>query len=86
MELGLADPSLQYTDQLKDNVLRWLSIKSKKGTEKPNHLIWYWFQSLFSALHFDSFSHVHRQISKTLPLASDFRQLDEPSHVESYLP
>lgn len=29
--LGLCDPSLQYADQLKDIVLRWLFAKDKKG-------------------------------------------------------
>lgn len=42
-ELDLADPSLQHTDQLKDLVMRWLSIKTKNGMAKPNHSIWYPF-------------------------------------------
>lgn len=38
-ELGLAGPSLQHTDQLKDIVLRWLSVKTKKGMTIQNSTI-----------------------------------------------
>lgn len=38
-ELGLTDPSLQHTDQLKDIVMRWLSIKTKKGMAMPDQSI-----------------------------------------------
>lgn len=38
-DLYLADPSLQHADQLKDAVLRWLTVKTKKGIARPNNII-----------------------------------------------
>lgn len=49
-ELDLADPSLQHTDQLKDIMMRWLSIRTKKGMLQSDKLIRCSSQSLFLAL------------------------------------
>lgn len=46
-DLGLAVPSLQHTDQLKDLVLRWLSIRTKKGTAVLSLITVHFFYILF---------------------------------------